>query len=151
MKLSYQCSSWHVCGKYYHQELIFHPRPCLHFTGRKFRGSNPSSFYCWKNKDLSLFALLIFVDADRNCWTLNMVKAVVSKMLNQISYCNYLVMIIVDFWSIPFRVAKRWKISSKFRKHSTFFFKLSRVFWNLTGIFGKFPEIYWKSSTPLQP
>lgn len=45
VKLSYQCSSWHVCGKYYHQELIFHPRPCLHFTGRKFRGSNPSSFY----------------------------------------------------------------------------------------------------------
>lgn len=35
------------------------------------------------------------------------------------------------------RVAKSWK--------------LFRIFWNLPGILGKFQDIYWKFSTPLQP
>ncbi len=48
------------------------------------------------------------------------------------------------------RVAKRLKVSNKFRKHSGNFWKLSRIFWNLPWIFGKFPEIYRIFSTPLQ-
>ncbi len=39
------------------------------------------------------------------------------------------------------RVAKRWKISSKFWKHSRNFGNFPGFFWNLPGIYGKFPPL----------
>uniref|UniRef100_A0A673LYS6 Colony stimulating factor 1b (macrophage) n=1 Tax=Sinocyclocheilus rhinocerous TaxID=307959 RepID=A0A673LYS6_9TELE len=45
------------------------------------------------------------------------------------------------------RVAKRWKISSKFQKYSRNFGNFPGFFWNIPRIFGKFPEIYHPFAT----